>query len=183
MKGVTVRNLIANYSHIYKTFFGKATPKNRKEKKNSIAINSIRTNVNAKTVFFRENPIAFRTLSRVTVTLNDSVELRGLINIGAEINYIDKATYKQLLGVIIIPSLNIEMISHSNYRIPFIGIYKNIRLTVRPIKYEIYLFPDSLSWSKGTRFRRALTPLCKTFCPSYSYLLSPLYTLHFFVNY
>jgi hypothetical protein len=33
-----------------------------------------------------------------------------------------------------------EIISHSNHRVPFIGVYKNIRLAVKPIKYEIYLF-------------------------------------------
>ena len=33
-----------------------------------------------------------------------------------------------------------EMISHSNHRIPFIRIYKNVRLAVRPIKYEVCLF-------------------------------------------
>jgi hypothetical protein len=33
-----------------------------------------------------------------------------------------------------------EMISHSNYRVPFIGICKNVRLAVRFIKYEVCLF-------------------------------------------
>jgi hypothetical protein len=33
-----------------------------------------------------------------------------------------------------------EMVSYSNHRIFFMEIYKNIRLAVRPIKYEIYLF-------------------------------------------
>jgi hypothetical protein len=131
---------MANYSYIYKTFFGKVTPENRKKKKNSAAVNSMRTGVNVKIVFFRKNPITFRTLFRVTITLNDSVELRGLINFDAEINYIDKATYKQLTGIIIIPNLNMKIISHSNHRIPFIRIYKNIRLAVKPIKYEICLF-------------------------------------------
>jgi hypothetical protein len=42
--------------------------------------------------------------------------------------------------MIIILSLNIEIISHSNYRIFFIKIYENVRLAVRPIKYEICLF-------------------------------------------
>jgi hypothetical protein len=42
--------------------------------------------------------------------------------------------------MIIILSLNIEIISHSNYRVPFIRVYENVRLAVRPIKYEIYLF-------------------------------------------
>jgi hypothetical protein len=37
-------------------------------------------------------------------------------------------------------SLNIEIISHSNHRVPFIEIYENVRLAVRPIKYEVYLF-------------------------------------------
>jgi hypothetical protein len=37
-------------------------------------------------------------------------------------------------------SLNIEMVSHSNYRVPFMGIYENVRLAIRPIKYEVYLF-------------------------------------------
>jgi hypothetical protein len=54
----------------------------------------MRTGVNAKIAFFRENPITFRTLLKVIITLNDSVELRGLINLDAEINYIDKAIYK-----------------------------------------------------------------------------------------
>jgi hypothetical protein len=103
-------------------------------------MNSIRSSVNAKITSFRKNPVAFRTLLRIIITLNDSIELRGLININTEINYIDKTIYKQLSGVIIILNLNIEMISYSNYRIPFIRIYKNIRLAVRPIKYEICLF-------------------------------------------
>jgi hypothetical protein len=42
--------------------------------------------------------------------------------------------------VIIILSLNMEMVSHSNYRVLFIRVYKNVRLAVRPIKYEICLF-------------------------------------------
>jgi hypothetical protein len=33
-----------------------------------------------------------------------------------------------------------EMVSHSNHRILFIKIYENVRLAVKPIKYEIYLF-------------------------------------------
>jgi hypothetical protein len=131
---------MANYSHVYKTFFGKTIPKNRKEKKDSITINSIRTGVSVKTAFLRENPVAFRTLPKVTITLDDSIKFRGLINLDAKINYIDKVTYEQLTGVIIILSLNMEMISHSNHRVPFMGIYKNVRLAVRPIKYEICLF-------------------------------------------
>jgi hypothetical protein len=85
---------MTNYPHIYKIFFGRAIPENRKEKKDSAVINSIRTGVNAKITFFRENSVTFRTLPKVIITLNDSVEFRGLINLNAEINYIDKATYK-----------------------------------------------------------------------------------------
>jgi hypothetical protein len=140
MEGVTVKNLMTNYSYIYKIFFGKAIPENRKKKKDSIIVNSMRTGVSARAVFFRKNPITFRILLRVTITLNDSVEFRGLINLGVEINCIDKATYKQLTGVIIILSLNMEMVSHSNYRISFIGICENVRLAIKPIKYEICLF-------------------------------------------
>ena len=92
MKGVIVKDLIVNYSHMYKTFFGRAIPENRKEKKDSVTIN--RTSVSVRAAFLRENPITFRTLPKVTVTLNDSVELRGFINSGAEINYIDKVTYE-----------------------------------------------------------------------------------------
>jgi hypothetical protein len=131
---------MANCLYVYKIFFGKTTSENRKKKKNSIIINSIRTGVSVKIVFFRENLIAFRTLLRIIITLNDSVKLRGLINLGAEINYIDKVTYKQLTGVIIILNLNIEMISHSNHRVLFIGICENVRLAVKFIKYEICLF-------------------------------------------
>jgi hypothetical protein len=100
----------------------------------------MRTSVNAKTAFLRKNPIAFRTSPRITITLNDSIELRGLINSNAKINCIDKIIYKQLLGVIIIPNLNMKMISHSNYRILFIKICENVRLAIKPIKYEVYLF-------------------------------------------
>ena len=32
------------------------------------------------------------------------------------------------------------MISYLNHRIPFIKVYKNIRLAVKPIKYEVCLF-------------------------------------------
>jgi hypothetical protein len=92
MKGVTVRDLIVNYPYVYKTFFGKTISKNRKKKKDSAVIN--RTSVNAKIAFLRKNPIAFRTLFKVIVTLDDSVELRGLINLDAEINCINKVTYK-----------------------------------------------------------------------------------------
>jgi hypothetical protein len=140
VKDVTVRDLMTNYPHVYRIFFGKAISENRKKKKNSAAINLMRTGVSARIVFFRENPIIFRILFRVTITLNDSVELRGLINSGAEINYIDKATYKQLIEIIIILSLNMEMVSHSNHRIFFIGIYENVRLAIKFIKYEICLF-------------------------------------------
>jgi hypothetical protein len=56
MKDVTVKNLITNYPHVYKTFFEKAIPKNRKKKKNSVIMNSIRTGVNAKIVFFSREP-------------------------------------------------------------------------------------------------------------------------------
>jgi hypothetical protein len=37
-------------------------------------------------------------------------------------------------------SLNMEMVSHSNYRVPFIGVCKNVRLAIKLIKYEICLF-------------------------------------------
>jgi hypothetical protein len=37
-------------------------------------------------------------------------------------------------------NLNIEMVSHSNYRVLFMGVCENIRLAVRLIKYEICLF-------------------------------------------
>jgi hypothetical protein len=94
MEGVIVRNLITNYSHVYKTFFGRAISKNRKEKKDSIIIDTIRASVNAKAAFFRENPVTFRISSKIIITLDDSVELRGLIDLDAEINYIDKAIYK-----------------------------------------------------------------------------------------
>jgi hypothetical protein len=131
---------MANYPYIYRTFFGKTTPKNRKKKKNSITINSIRTGVNAKAAFFRKNPVTFRTLPRIIITLDDSIKLRGLINSDAEINCIDKVTYKQLISMIIILNLNMEIISHSNYRVPFIRICENIRLAIKLIKYEICLF-------------------------------------------
>jgi hypothetical protein len=85
---------MANYPHVYKTFFEKIIPENRKKKKNSIFINSIKTGVNARAAFFRKNPVTFRTLFKVIITLKDSVKLRGLINLNAEINYIDKTTYK-----------------------------------------------------------------------------------------
>jgi hypothetical protein len=39
-----------------------------------------------------------------------------------------------------IPNLNMEIISHSNYRVLFIKVCKNVRLVVRLIKYEICLF-------------------------------------------
>jgi hypothetical protein len=94
VKGVTVKDLMANCPYMYRTFFEKTTPENRKEKKNSIIINLMRTGVSARIVFFRENPVTFRTSFRVTITLNDSVEFRGLINLDAEINYIDKVTYE-----------------------------------------------------------------------------------------
>jgi hypothetical protein len=138
MKGVTVRDLIANYFYIYKTFFGKAISKNRKKKKNSVTVNKI--SVNAKAASLRENPVAFRTLFKIIVTLDDSVKFRDLINLSAEINCIDKVTYKQLTGMVITLSLNMKMIFHSNYRVPFIRVCENIRLAVKPIKYEIYLF-------------------------------------------
>jgi hypothetical protein len=140
MKDVTVKNLIVNYPYVYKTFFERAASKTRKEKKDLTTINMMRTSVNAIIAFLRENPITFRTSPKITITLNDLVELRGLINLDAEINYIDKTIYKQLLKMVIILNPNIEMVSHSNYRISFIRIYENIRLAVRPIKYEVCLF-------------------------------------------
>jgi hypothetical protein len=57
-------------------------------------MNSMRTGVNVRAAFFKKNPVTFRISFRVIITLDDSVELRGLINFGAEINYIDKATYE-----------------------------------------------------------------------------------------
>jgi hypothetical protein len=50
MKGVIIKDLIINYSHVYKIFFGEAIPENRKRKKNSIVIN--RTSVNVRVTFF-----------------------------------------------------------------------------------------------------------------------------------
>jgi hypothetical protein len=134
VEDVTVRDLIINYFYVYKIFFGKTIPENRKKKKNSAIINSIRTGVNVRIAFFRENPVIFRILFRVTITLNDSIKFRGFIDFGVEI------TYKQLTGVIIILNLNMEMISHSNYRVSFMGICENVRLAIRPIEYEVYLF-------------------------------------------
>jgi hypothetical protein len=103
-------------------------------------VNTIRTSVNVRAAFLRESPVAFRISPKVIITLNDSVELRGLINSGAEINYINKATYEQLSDMVIILNLNIEIVSHSNYRVPFMRVYKNIRLAVRLIEYEVCLF-------------------------------------------
>jgi hypothetical protein len=131
---------MTNYPYMYKTFFGKATSKNRKKKKISITVNTVRISVNAKIASFRENPVTFQTSLKITITLDDSIELRGLINSDAEINYIDKATYEQLLSIVIILNLNMKIVSHSNYRVSFIKIYENVRLAVRPIKYEICLF-------------------------------------------
>jgi hypothetical protein len=37
-------------------------------------------------------------------------------------------------------SLNMEMVSYSNYRVPFIGVCENVRLVIKFIEYEIYLF-------------------------------------------
>jgi hypothetical protein len=94
VKNVTVKDLIANYLHIYKTFFGRQTSKTRGKKKDSITVNTMRTSVNVIAASLRKNPVVFRTSPRVTITLSDSIKLRGLINLNAEINYIDKATYK-----------------------------------------------------------------------------------------
>jgi hypothetical protein len=94
VESVIIKDLITNYPYVYRTFFGKAIPENQKKKKDSAVINSIRTGVSVKTVFFRENPVAFRILFRVTITLNDSVEFRGFINFNVKINCIDKATYE-----------------------------------------------------------------------------------------
>jgi hypothetical protein len=85
---------MANYPYMYKIFFGKAILENRKKKKNSTFINSIKTGVSVRIVFFRKNPIIFRTLSKIIITLEDSVKFRGFINLNAEINYIDKITYE-----------------------------------------------------------------------------------------
>jgi hypothetical protein len=52
MEGVTVKNLIINYSYVYRTFFGRAIPENRKEKKDSITVNTMRASVNVKVAFF-----------------------------------------------------------------------------------------------------------------------------------
>jgi hypothetical protein len=130
VKGVIIRDLMANYFYVYRIFFGRAIPKNRKKKKDSAVVNLMRTGVSARIVSFRENLITFRILFRVTITLDNSVELRDFIDFGAEINYINKATYKQLTGMIIILSLNMEIVSHSNYRVSFIGICKNVRLVI-----------------------------------------------------
>jgi hypothetical protein len=131
---------MANCLYVYRIFFGRAIPENRKEKKDSVSMNSMRTGVSVKTASLRENPVAFRTSPRVIITLDDSMELRGLINLGVEINCIDKATYEQLTGVVMTLSLNIEMVSHSNHRIPFMGVCENVRLAVRPIEYKVCLF-------------------------------------------
>jgi hypothetical protein len=85
---------MANYFYVYRIFFGKAIPENRKKKKDLAIVNLMRTGVSVKIAFFRENPVTFRILPKVIITLDDSVELRGLINLGAEINYIDKTTYE-----------------------------------------------------------------------------------------
>jgi hypothetical protein len=45
-----------------------------------------------------------------------------------------------LSDVIITLNLNMEMVSHSNHRISFIGIYENVRLAIGLIKYEVCLF-------------------------------------------
>jgi hypothetical protein len=37
-------------------------------------------------------------------------------------------------------SLNMEIISYSNYRVFFMGVCKNVRLAVKFIKYEVCLF-------------------------------------------
>src|SRR5271155_3934147 len=47
---------------------------------------------------------------------------------------------KQLSETVITPSPNMKIVFYSNHRIPFIGVCKNVRLIIGPIKYEIYLF-------------------------------------------
>ena len=79
---------------MYRTFFGRTASETRKKKKDSVTENTMRTSVNIIIIFFRENPVVFRTLSRVIIMLDDSVKLRGFINLDVEINYIDKTTYK-----------------------------------------------------------------------------------------
>jgi hypothetical protein len=79
---------------MYIKSFSKKRYRKIEKKKISVIINSIRTGVNVKIAFFRKNPIAFRILLKIIITLNDSVKFRGLINFNAEINYIDKVTYK-----------------------------------------------------------------------------------------
>jgi hypothetical protein len=100
----------------------------------------MRISINVIAASLRKNPIIFRILFRVIITLSDSIKLRGLINLDVEINYIDKVIYKQLSGVVMILNLNIEIVSHSNYCIPFIGVCENVRLVVRFIKYKVCLF-------------------------------------------
>ena len=40
-----------------------------------------------------------------------------------------------------------EIIFYSNYRVSFMGVYKNIRLVIKLIKYEIYLFVINIKTS------------------------------------
>jgi hypothetical protein len=50
---------MTNYFYMYRIFFEKAIPENRKEKKDSITVNSMRTGVNVRIVFFSREPDYF----------------------------------------------------------------------------------------------------------------------------
>src|SRR5450755_4117684 len=90
--------------------------------------------------FLRGNPLAFRLFPRMTVTFEDLLKLRGLIDTGAEINVMTKEIYASLPGLVITENPEIAIVSYSNYHIPFLGICEDVKVTVENIEYNVCIF-------------------------------------------
>ena len=67
-------------------------------------------------------------------------KLRGLIDTGAEINVITKKIYASLPGLVMTENLEMAIVSHSNYHIPFLGVCEDVKVTVRNIEYNVCIF-------------------------------------------
>jgi hypothetical protein len=90
--------------------------------------------------FLRGNPLTFRLFLRMTVTLENLFKFRGLIDTGAEINVIIKEIYASLPGLVMTENLEITIVSHSNYYIPFLKVCEDVKVTVKDIKYNVCIF-------------------------------------------
>jgi hypothetical protein len=88
----------------------------------------------------RGNPLTFRSSFWMTVTFENLLKFRGLIDTGAEINVMTKEVYASLSGLIMTENPEIAIIFYSNHYIPFLGVCEDVKVIVKNIEYNVCIF-------------------------------------------